>query len=208
MLIATMVAPETCVFCMLPKRDCIATQDTLYFQYFLADWADKVMALCTTVHGLCGMVHQLMLAFYVRSKGQGGVAWDTRHQGLEGGVTGFVPQGLVSQIISGQPFPMWFWTSFASGTVLLVWALKRSPSLHLRVPEEYAWSGRSRCSPGRGGACCVMLLSASRGAVLSPAIHIGIHICMHVYMYLHRSICALDTLETLSPFVGARCPDW
>lgn len=99
-------APETCVFCMLPKRDCIATQDTLYFQYFLADWADKVMALCTTVRGLCGIVHQLMLAFYVRSKGQGGVAWDTRHQGLEGGVAGFVPQGLLSQIISGQLFPV------------------------------------------------------------------------------------------------------
>lgn len=128
------------------------------------------------------------------------------HQGWKGGAAGPVPQGFVPKIISGQPFPVWFWTSFASGTVLPMQAPKRSPSLHVRVPEEYAWSGRSRHSPGRGGACCAMLPSASRRAVLSPAMHIGIHICMHVYMYLHRGICALGTPETLSAFVSGKVP--
>lgn len=31
------LAPETWIFCVLPKKDCIATQDTFYFQCFFAD---------------------------------------------------------------------------------------------------------------------------------------------------------------------------
>lgn len=71
------MAQETCIFSMLLKRDLIATQDTLYFQCFLADWEDWSLALCTTVHGLCGTMPQLMLTFDVRSKGVPGT-WDSR----------------------------------------------------------------------------------------------------------------------------------
>ena len=90
----------------VPKGDCVATQGTLCFQCFLADWADQSLALCTTVHGLCGIMHQLIVPFNVRGKGQGRVAWDMGHQGWEGGGTGPVPQGFVPKIISGRPFPM------------------------------------------------------------------------------------------------------
>lgn len=98
------MALEMCIFCTLLKRDHIAAQDILYFQCFLADWEDWSLVLCTTVHGLCGTMHQLMLTFDVRSKGQGGVAWYMGHQDWEGERTRSVPQGFVPKIISSQPF--------------------------------------------------------------------------------------------------------